>query len=195
MGLTALDIKKQPFKRIFRGFDPTAVVSFLDHVANEFQTIIQQNDAYATKVKCLEEQLLKYKDIELLLSDTLMTAQKTTDEARVNAQKEADWILKDAQTRASRFEDEARNRVSKLDNELISIRNQRDSFLARFKSILKTQLDLLEVISGDLRGDDRQEQAAPQPPRQQQIRTQPQRSAAADDDMIEDVPPQPVIIG
>jgi cell division initiation protein len=197
MRITPLDIKKQPFRRVFfRGLDPDAVNSFLDHVAGEYQTILHQNDAYATLVKNLEQQLDRYKQIEQVLNETLLTAQKTTDEARVNAHKEADLILNTAQARADRYEDEARGRVNKLEGELISIRNQRDSFLARFKSMLKTQLELLEVISGDLRSDDRPEQAAP-PPRQQQIR-QPQRSVvknAADDDMIEDVPPQPVIIG
>ena len=198
MHITPLDIRKQPFPRAFRGFDPDAVNSFLEHVAGEYEVIIRQNNEYATQVKSLEQQLDKYTGIERVLNDTLMSAQRSSDEARVNAQKEAELIIKDAQIRADRYESESRHRVNMLESEIISIRNQRDSFLARFKAMLATQLNLLEVISGDLRSEDKSEQAVQPPPRQQQIRPQTQRSAVvrmADGGTIEDVPPQPVIIG
>jgi hypothetical protein len=42
--------------------------------------------------------------------------------------------------------------VHELESELVSLKNQRDSFLARFRSMLKTQLELLAVISDDLKG-------------------------------------------
>ncbi|MCL2182099.1 MAG: DivIVA domain-containing protein [Chitinispirillia bacterium] len=195
MHITPLDIRKQPFPRTFRGFDPDAVNSFLEHVAGEYEVIIRQNDAYATQVKNLEQNLEKFRQIEQVLNETLLTAQRTSDEARVNAHKEADLILKDSQIRADRYEDESRNRVSKLEGELVSIRSQRDSFLARFKAMLQTQLDLLEVISGDLRSDDAQEQSAPPPRQQQQLPPKRVAVKSPDDATIEDVPPQPVVAG
>jgi len=209
MAITPLDIKKQPFPRVWlrRGFDPDEVNAFLLHISEEFAALIRQNDAYATQVKHLEQQLSKYTNIEQVLNETLITAQKSTDLAKANAQKEAELIINDAEARAERYEAEARQRVNRLDNEVIAIRNQRDSFLARFKSMLKTQLDLLEVISGDLRGDDGRQDQPEQKHRQEphsqsrQQQAKPQRSVmmkggfAADDDTIDDVPPQPVIIG
>jgi cell division initiation protein len=204
MRITPLDIRNQPFPRAFRGFDHYAVKSFLEHIAGEFETIIRQNNEFATQVKSMEQQLEKYTGIERVLNETLMTAQRLSDEARVNAQKEAELIIKDAQIRADRYEGEARNRVNALESEMVSIRNQRDSFLARFKSMLSTQLNLLEVISGDLRSDEREKESAqPEPPRQQQPPPSPPRKPQpfkgggfGDDDMldIDDVPPQPVIL-
>jgi len=202
MRITPLDIRKQPFPRSFRGFDPDAVNSFLEHVAGEYEGLIRQNDEYATQVKSLRQQLEKYTEIERVLNETLMTAQRSSDEARVNAHKEAELIIKDAEIRADRYESEARNRVNALESEVISIRNQRDSFLARFKAMLSTQLNLLEVISGDLRNDDAQQnerqapESEPEPERYQPPaqRAPSIRGGFADDDMIDDVPPQPVIL-
>lgn len=194
MRITPLDIRKQPFKRAFHGFDPDAVNSFLEHVAGEYQVILQQNDAYATQVKSLEQQLEKFRKIEQLLNETLLTAQQTTDQARVNAHKEADLILDDARIRAAREVDESRNRVNKLESELVSIRNQRDSFLSRFKAMLKTQLDLLEVISDDLRSDDAPEQQEAPPPPQQMLPPRRVAVRSPDDATIEDMPQQPLII-
>jgi len=197
MRITPLDIRKQPFPRAFRGFDTDAVNSFLEHVAGEYEGLIRQNDEYATQVKSLKQQLEKYTEIERVLNETLMTAQRSSDEARVNAHKEAELIIKDAEIRADRYEGEARHRVNMLESEIISIRNQRDSFLARFKAMLSTQLNLLEVISGDLRNDDSQNDEQQEPERQLPPPTQRApiiRDGFADDDMIDDVPPQPVIL-
>jgi cell division initiation protein len=211
MRITPLDIRKQPFPRVFRGCDSHAVYSFLELVAGEYEVLIRQNNEFATQIKSLEQQLEKYTGIERVLSDTLMSAQRSTDEARVNAQKEAELIIKDAQIRADRYEGEARQRVNALESEIISIRNQRDSFLARFKAMLSTQLNLLEVISGDLRSDDKSETVAPspEPSRQKQPEQRPpaptfppppqraplMRGTFPPDDKPAGVPPQPIIVG
>jgi cell division initiation protein len=84
-----------------------------------------------------------------------MTAQRATDEAKINAQKEAELIIKDAQLRANKYEDRSRDNVNKLDGEFQSLRVQRDSFLARFRSMLKDQLSLLDVIDEHFEGNKR----------------------------------------
>lgn len=179
MRITPLDIRKQPFRRTLRGFDSDAVNSFLEMVASEYETIIKQNNEFATQIKSLEQRLDSYIKIERILNETLLTAQKATDEARVNAQKEAELIIKDAMIRAERYEDESRQRVLSLESELVSLRNQRDSFLARFKAMLTTQLGLLDVISGDLKqGTDEDSGSVME---------------IADDETMDEVPPQPNI--
>ena len=196
MRITPLDIRKQPFKQTFRGYDPYAVRAFLEELAKQDEELIRQNNEFATEIKGLKQLVEKYAGIERALNETLMTAQKLSDDARINAQREAELVVKDAQIRADRYEDDSRRRVNALESEILSIRNQRDSFLARFKSMLSTQLDLLEVISGDLRSDDRQEYPKSQPIPQQQRFAPPntQKIRIVDDDTIDDVPPQPVIL-
>jgi cell division initiation protein len=179
MRITPLDIRKQPFRKTFQGFDPDQVNSFLEMVAAEFETIFRSNDELATKLKLTESELEHYKKIEKTLNETLLTAQRATDEARVNAQKEAELIIKDAQIRASRYEDESRHRVHGLEGELVTLKNQRDSFLARFRSMLKTQLELLNTISEDL-GAKRHVQARP---------------SMGDDDTLDEVTPTLDVIG
>jgi cell division initiation protein len=161
MRITPLDIRKQPFRRVFRGFDPDAVNSFLEMVANEFETLLRQSSDFATRIKQLEEKCEGYAKIEQTLNETLLTAQKITDESRVNAQKEAELIIKDATVRAGMQENEVRQRVMQLENDLASLKNHRDTFLARFKGMLTTQLNLLSVISGDLHEQIDEKEIAP----------------------------------
>lgn len=150
MKITPLDIRKQPFRKKLMGLDPDEVNSFLGMVADQYEALIKEKDDLATELKYTGEKLDGYVKIEKTLNQTLLTAQKATDDARVNAQKESELIIKDAQIRAHTYEDESRRRVHGLEGELVTLRNQRDSFLARFKALLKTQLDLLGTISGDL---------------------------------------------
>lgn len=153
MRITPLDIRKQPFRRAVRGFDSDAVNSFLEMVANEFEALIRQNGEYASRVKQLEEKVESYAKIERTLNETLLTAQKLGDDVRSNAQKEADLILREATARAGQEENEIRRRIMKLENDLASLKNQRDTFLERFKGLLTTQINLLGTISGDLKQD------------------------------------------
>ncbi|HUI92897.1 MAG TPA: DivIVA domain-containing protein [Chitinivibrionales bacterium] len=175
MRLTPLDIRKQPFRKTLWGFDSDEVNSFLEMVASEFETIIKQDNELQTQVKNLEQNLEHYVTIEKTLNDTMLSAQRTTDEARLNAQKEAELILKDAQIRAGRYEDESRRRVHDLESEIVSLKTQRDSFLARFRAMLKTQLELLNVISGDLKAGQHAETKS---------------GEAMEDDTLEEIPPQ-----
>jgi cell division initiation protein len=174
MRITPLDIRKQPFRKTLMGFDTDEVNSFLEMVASEFEAVIRRSDELSAQLKNYESKLEGYVKIEKTLNETLLTAQKATDEARVNAQKEAELIIKDSQIRAERYEDDARKRVHDLESQLVTLKTQRDSFLARFKSLLRTQLELLGIISDDLKEDSRKEM-----------------TESKEDETMAEVPPQP----
>jgi cell division initiation protein len=185
MHITPLDIKKQPFRKTLMGFDPDQVNSFLEMVANEFEALIRQNNQQASQLKQTGERLEDYVKIEKTLNQTLLTAQKATDEARVNAQKEAELIIKDAQIRAHAYEDESRRRVHRLENELMSLKTQRDGFLSRFRALLQTQLEMLETLSTDLReGTRAAKHAAPADSTADAVSSQPDLAGGVTDDVV-----------
>ncbi len=192
MRITPLDIRKQPFRKTVMGFDKDEVNSFLEMVANEFEQIIKQNDGLTAKVKIVEERIDGYAKIERTLNETLLTAQRATDEARLNAQKEAELIIKDAQIRADKYEDQSRMKVNNLESDLYSLKTQRDSFLARFKSMLRDQLALVEVISGSLKDKDNGGKKAAG--RNAIGQTEAARvESVIEDETMDEVPPEPVV--
>lgn len=192
MRITPLDIRKQPFRKTVMGFDRDEVNSFLEMVANEFEQIIKQNDEQATNVKLQQERIDAYEKIEKTLNETLITAQRATDEAKLNAQKEAELIIKDAQIRANKYEDRSRQKVNELESELMSLRTQRDSFLVRFKSMLRDQLALLDVISGSIKDKDDDSKKITVKNSNKMSNMIPNENAIEDETMDE-VPPQPVV--
>lgn len=151
MQITPLEIRKHPFRKVlFGGFEPDQVNSFLQQIASDVESLRKENSLLSTRLKEAQNELVRYKRIEETLNETLLTAQRATDEARANAQKEAELILKDAQVRGDRYENDSRDRVHELSAEIRSLQSQKASFLARFRSMLKDQLSYLEVMSGQL---------------------------------------------
>ncbi|MGM0460813.1 MAG: DivIVA domain-containing protein [Fibrobacterota bacterium] len=155
MEITPIEIRNYRFRnKLMHGYDPDHVKSFLQQVADEVAALRKANNSMATKIKDTENQLTHYKKIEQTLNETLMTAQRATDDARANAQKEAELIIKDAQVRADRYEDEARRRMHDIAAETRSLQSQKESFLSRFSTMLRDQLSYLEVMGKHLEDDD-----------------------------------------
>ena len=157
MKLTPLDIKKQEFQRSLRGFDPMEVDSFLEMVADEFESIIREKNSLADEVLKLKTQLRDYQNLEKTLQDTLVTAQETIKASRENSQREADSIIREAELKSEQLLEESKLKLSKLKNELLIVKAQKDSFARRLKHLLESQLDLVEVLELDDLGFDKYE--------------------------------------
>ncbi|HID95923.1 MAG TPA: DivIVA domain-containing protein [Candidatus Latescibacteria bacterium] len=144
--LTPLDIRKQEFKKAFRGYDRDEVDAFLEMVADEFERIAREDFSLRERVKGLEDSLKRYKDLEKALQETLMAAQTTADETRANAKREAELIMKEAEIRAERWTDEARAELNKIKEEITNLKMQKESFIARLKSFTTSQMELLKTL-------------------------------------------------
>jgi cell division initiation protein len=149
MHITPLDIRKQTFSKKTFGADGEEVKNFLDMVASSIENMTKDFADKEDRLKGLEKQIEIYKNIEQNMQDTLMTAQRITDEIKVNAQKEADLIVKDAQIRAHKEMEIAREKALQFQREVADLRHQKGMFLARFRSLLTTQLEMLNVMEGE----------------------------------------------
>ncbi|MCK4417859.1 MAG: DivIVA domain-containing protein, partial [Candidatus Latescibacteria bacterium] len=86
-------------------------------------------------------------NLEKTLQDTLLTAQRATEATRTNSQREADLIVRDAQIRAEKIVDQARIQLSEIKQAIANLKMQKDSFLARLKALLNSQIELLETLT------------------------------------------------
>lgn len=77
MRITPLNIKKQDFKKSFRGFNTEEVDLFLEKIANEFEKILTENDSIKKQLEDANLQLSEFKRIEKNLQDTLIRGKKT----------------------------------------------------------------------------------------------------------------------
>ena len=149
MRLTPLDIKKQEFKRVMRGYDPEEVNNFLEMVAEEFETLQREKNRLDDETLKLRTQLHDYQEVERTLKQTLMNAQESMQVSRDNSKREADLIMREAELQADRIVDESRRKLAELKNELLVVRAQKDSFARRLRHLLESQLELIGVLELD----------------------------------------------
>jgi len=147
MKLSPLDIQSQKFRVKMRGFDPREVETFLDLVANEFEELIRESAKLKEKVVRLGNHLEELKQRETTLKDTMMTAQKVTEEMKGSARKEAELIMADAEHRAARMVDEAHRKVARLADEIVELRRQRAQFETQVRAAAEAHLKILKITS------------------------------------------------
>ena len=133
----------------FRGFDPIEVESFLEMVAEEYESAIRGKNVLADEVLKLKTQLQDYQNVERTLQDTLMSAQESVKVSRESSEREADSIVKEAELKAEKILEDAKLKLSELRNELLVVKAQKGSFATRLKHLLESQLELLEVLELD----------------------------------------------
>lgn len=149
MKLTPIEIRKQEFKKGMRGYDTVEVDTFLELIANEYENLIKENENLNKHIIGMETELKHFKENEKTLKQTLYKVQETSQLSKENSEREATLIRKEADLHAAQITEKAKMEVHKMREEIISLKQQKDSFVARLRHLLSSQLELIEVLSVD----------------------------------------------
>ena len=141
--------RKQQFKSKVRGYDTAEVETFLEMVADEYESVLNERNRLSEEVSKLKVQLKDYQQVEKTLQETLMNAQENVSQSRENSKREAKIIMREAELKAERILDEAKEKLDKMKNELSILRSQKESFSHRLKHLLESQIELIKVLELD----------------------------------------------
>ncbi len=144
--LTPLDIKKQEFRKELRGYDKIEVNNFLSLIVEEMESLARENTDLLEKLSTQHIKLDEYKNLEKSLQDTLIMAQKTTEEVRKNAIRESDLRVKKSKVEAQKILQESIMEKENIETEIQRLSRQREMFIVQYRSVLQAQLDQLNNI-------------------------------------------------
>jgi cell division initiation protein len=145
MELSPMEITQREFGRKFRGLDPEEVQTFLEQIAEEMTRLLHETSERAAQIQRLEAELRVHQEREDSLRNTLITAQKMTEEIKANAKREADLMLKEAELKAERLLEQAHRKLAQVQAEIAELQRQRELFASKLRGLLKTHLELLDV--------------------------------------------------
>ena len=148
MKLTPLDIKKQEFTRAFRGVDPQEVQSFLQMVADQWGSLLDENGRLEQKVRDLDSKLEHYRKIEEALQEALETARDNSHKTIENAQREAQIILREARGEAEEIRKKGSQDHKRLKHDIAKVSGRRDEVIARLRAFLMSEIELLARFEG-----------------------------------------------
>ena len=148
--LTPLDIHNKEFKRSFRGYNEEAVDEFLDKVIKDYEQLYRENIEVKENLERLNSKLEHFQQMESTLHNTLIIAQETAEEVKLNAKKTTELMVKEAEIQAQRLVDEAANKVRRMAYEYEGLQKQDQVYRLRIRNLVQAQLDLLgEVTEGE----------------------------------------------
>ena len=149
MKLTPLDVKKQEFRKTFRGFDPIEVQTFLEMVAEEYEQVLDENKQLDRRLIELETKLKDYQVTEKNLRETLLNVQEVKKQSEESSRRQADLIIKESELKALEIIEMARKQARQMRDEVNILRSQKESFINRLRQILISQIELLSVLEID----------------------------------------------
>jgi cell division initiation protein len=149
MKLTAMDVKRQEFKKVMRGYDPVEVSTFLDMIADEVDELTKVNRELQNKLQETQTQLHDYKSMEKTLQATLMQAQDVSQKEVENAKREAQLVMQEAELKASQILDKTRNDHTRLKEDIAILKAKKNTIAARLKLLLNSELELIRALDVD----------------------------------------------
>jgi len=166
--MTPLDIQKKEFKHVFRGYSEDEVDAFLDLVVQDYENLIRENQELREKVVQTEQSMARYREVEDAIKDTMVMAQKNTEELRQNAEKEAallldrtrleaDQLTRAAEREAATLRQAAEKKLKQVVEEYHRLQSESHMFRVRFRSLLEAQIKALESEEKELSSDVEQE--------------------------------------
>lgn len=153
--LTPLEIQKQTFSTGFRGYHPDEVRGYLSLVAEEIERLVREVDRLERENSHLREDLDDHSQRERILKDTLLSAQKVSEDMKANARKEAELIVKDAELLGDRVISQAMSRVADIEKAIQDLKIERMALRNKLESTLQNVQQMITL--------DAEQQAADEP--------------------------------
>jgi cell division initiation protein len=154
MRLSAIDIKKQEFKKSFKGYDVSEVEAYLDTIANEIEKQYRENEALKEQVAGLEKEkedlvheIQVFRDNEKTFQKAIVKSQDMAEDVLENANKRAELILKEAEIMASKTKLTAQEEILNLRQELEDLRVKNENIIEDIKEYLTEKLNSIEEYS------------------------------------------------
>ena len=151
MALTPLEIQKMRFNQRMRGYDATEVESFLSLLAEEMTARLAQVDKLERENRYYRQRLEEAEQREHQLQQTLLRAQKVSDEILANARREAELTVKEAEMAADKIVQQAIDQSTRIEARISELRAARRELQLKFKNTLDLFQHILETEIEDER--------------------------------------------
>lgn len=146
MKISPMDIQQQQFKgKMLGGLDPEDVDAFLQSVAGEMEELIRENNDLKERLNRNATVMAEMESREAQLRETMLAAQRITEEMKANSQKEAHLLISEAELKGERIIADAESKLIQLNNQIQELKREKVQFESGFKGMLDTYYKLLAL--------------------------------------------------
>ena len=157
MSLTPVEIRHVKLGRRLGGYDRPGTDALLVRIAESFEDVWRERADLRDEIERLEGELARFRELEVLLRNTLVSAERSADELRAQAHREADVILDEARVKAREIGGGAESERERVRADIRRLKTLEAQMRSEYRAFLVTALDRLE---GDTEERETPEQAA-----------------------------------
>jgi cell division initiation protein len=107
MALTPVEIRHITLSRSLFGYSRSVVDKLLEDIVESFEQVWRERADLADKIERVEDDLVRYRELETLLRTTLVSAERAAQELREQARREAHVVLEEAHAESRRLRRDA----------------------------------------------------------------------------------------
>lgn len=150
--LTPLEVHSKQFTTRFGRYSVAEVDDFLDLVGQSYDQLYRENAELKEKLRATIQKPPQQEsdDVGETLKQTLLLAQKASEDARRNAEEKARLIVENAEREAAAVLDRVQEKVRGQEQRLEDLVAQYGTLRARMKAMLEAHLEMLEDSGLDL---------------------------------------------
>lgn len=144
MSLTPVEIRHVRLPRRPFGYGRENVRELLEEIVQSFEDVWRDRADLRDEVERLEGELARYKELDVLLRNSLVSAERAADELRAQAGKEADLIVDEARVRAREITAEGAAERERTYAEIRRLQGLETETRASYRAFLTLALDRIE---------------------------------------------------
>ena len=145
MKISPMDIQRQVFGRRWRGYDGDEVRAYLNIVAEEVAALQGERDRLEQEVQTLRALIEEHRQRETILKNTLLTAQRISEEIRETARRQSESVVKEAEMQADRLLELAQSRAHDVERGILELRAQRTALRTDIRALITRLTHLLDL--------------------------------------------------
>jgi len=143
---TPLDVRQAKFTTALRGYEKAEVNAFLLEAADGYEQAMRENERLRQDLIRLEASIRQYRELEGALKNTLMSAQKVSEDMKENAKLEAARILREAEGQADILLLRTQSQLEDVQRAIDGLRAKRRESEVALGSMITTLQNTLEFV-------------------------------------------------
>jgi cell division initiation protein len=138
MTMTPVEIRHIRLRRGPVGYPRKVVDRLLQEIADSYEGVWRERADLTERVDELENDLVRYRELETLLRTTLVSAERAAHELKTQARREADLIV-----------DEAHAEARSITRQAMAERERLQTEARRVRALLRAALETLDGANGE----------------------------------------------
>jgi cell division initiation protein len=143
---TPLDVRQAKFSTAIRGYDKAEVNAFLLETADGYEQAMRENERLRQDLIRLEASIRQYRELEGALKGALMSAQKVSEDMKLNAQQEAARIVREAEGQVEILMMRTQSQLEDVQRAIDGLRAKRRESEVALESMITTLQNTLEFV-------------------------------------------------